>query len=188
LIYRILAAAGHAVSPQVATCIYAAILADTGSFRYSNADPEAFRIAADLVERGVRPWDVAANIFENRPLKRLELLSKALDTLIVSACGRYGSITVTSAMLAETGALPEHTDGFINYPRSINGVEVALFFRQTGQRQFKISFRSKGRVDVGQIARNLGGGGHHNAAGATLEGSLEQVRQTVFSHLDSIDF
>ncbi len=188
LIYRVLAAAGHAISPPVATCIYAAILADTGSFRYSNADPEAFRVAADLVERGVCPWDVAANIYENRPEKRLRLLARALETLTVSACGRYGSITVTSSMFAETGALPEHTDGFINYPRSIRGIEVALFFRQTGPQQFKIGFRSKGRVDVGQLARNLGGGGHHNAAGATLEGSLEKVRQSVFSHLDSITF
>jgi phosphoesterase RecJ-like protein len=188
LIYRILTAAGHVISAPVATCIYAAILADTGSFRYSNADPEAFRVAADLVERGVRPWAVASSIYENRSEKRLRLLAKALETLTVSTCGRYGSITVTSCMFAETGALPEHTDGFINYPRSISGIEVALFFRQTGPQQFKIGFRSKGRVDVGQLARNLGGGGHHNAAGATLDGSLEQVRQAVFSHLDSTPF
>jgi phosphoesterase RecJ-like protein len=188
LIYRILTAAGHVISLPVATCIYAAILADTGSFRYSNADPEAFRVAADLVKRGVRPWDVASNIYENRPEKRLRLLGKALETLTVSSCGRYGSITVTSGMFVETGALPEHTDGFINYPRSIGGVEVALFFRQTGPQQFKVGFRSKGKVDVGQLARDLGGGGHHNAAGTTLEGSLEQVRQVVFSHLDNIPF
>jgi phosphoesterase RecJ-like protein len=186
LIYRILTAAGHVVSPPVATCIYAAILADTGSFRYSNADPEAFRVAADLIELGVCPWDVASSIYENRSERRLRLLGKVLGTLTVSSCGRYGSVTVTSDMFAETGALPEHTDGFINYPRSISGVEVALFFRQTGPQQFKVGFRSKGRVDVGQLARNLGGGGHHNAAGATLEGSLEEVRQAVFFHLDSI--
>jgi phosphoesterase RecJ-like protein len=82
----------------------------------------------------------------------------------------------------------EHTDGFINYPRSICGVEVALFFRETGSRQFKIGFRSKGRVNVGQIARELGGGGHHNAAGATLEGSLEEIQRTVFSRLENLTF
>jgi len=188
LIYRILSAAGHEISPSVATCLYSAILADTGSFRYSNSNPEAFHIAAEMVEIGVSPWDVAANLYENRPEQRLRLLSKALETLTVSDCGRYGSISVTESMYGETGAVAEHTDGFINYPRSIRGVEVALFFRETGSRQFKIGFRSKGRVNVGQIARELGGGGHHNAAGATLEGSLEEIQRAVFSRLENLTF
>ncbi len=188
LIYRILKTADHEISTAVATCLYTAILADTGSFRYSNANSEAFRIAADLVEKGISPWEVASNLYENRPEKRIRLLAEALQTLTVSKCGRYGSISVTDSMFARTEAEEEHTDGFINYPRSIQGVEVALFFRQTGARQFKIGFRSKGRVDVGQLARDFGGGGHHNAAGATMEGSLEEVRQKVFSCLDSMSF
>ena len=188
LIYRILKVGKHEISTPVATCLYTAILADTGSFRYSNANPEAFRIAADLVERGISPWEVASNLYENRPEKRVRLLARALQTLTVSNCGRYGSISVTEDMFEETGAEEEHTDGFINYPRSIQGVEVALFFRQISQKEFKIGFRSKGRVDVGQLARELGGGGHHNAAGATMKGLLEDVRQAVFSRLDGMSF
>jgi phosphoesterase RecJ-like protein len=188
LVYRILSEAGQAISPQVAVCIYTAILADTGSFRYSNADPEAFRIAAEMINKGVSPWDVASNLYENRPEKRLRLLAKALQTLTISKCGRYGSISVTSEMFSETETTSEHTDGFVNYPRSVQGVEVALFFRQVDPAKFKIGFRSKGRVDVGCLAREFGGGGHHNAAGATITGSLDEIRRTVFSRLDNLTF
>ncbi len=86
-------------------------------------------------------------------------------------------------MYAATGTNAEHTDGFVNYPRSIRNVEVAIFFRQVGATAFKVGFRSKGQVDVGALSRELGGGGHHNAAGALVEGDLEEVRRTVFSRL-----
>jgi phosphoesterase RecJ-like protein len=186
LIYRILQAAGHTISLPVATCIYTAILTDTGSFRYSNADPEAFKIAAEMVHLGVSPWDVAANIYENRPEKQLRLLTAALETMIISDCGRLGAVSVTEQMLVETGTGPEHTDGLINYPRSIQGVKVALLFRQTAADCIKVGFRSKGEVNVGELARQLGGGGHHNAAGATLSGNLANIQELVFSRLQSL--
>jgi phosphoesterase RecJ-like protein len=186
LIYRILRAAGHPISLPVATCIYTAILTDTGSFRYSNADPEAFNIAAELVGLGVSPWEVSAHIYENRPAQQLRLLTAALKTLIISDCGRLGALSVTEQMLTETGTGPEHTDGLINYPRSIRGVKVALLFRQADEGCFKVGFRSKGEVNVGELARQLGGGGHHNAAGATLSGDLATIQQMVFSRLQSL--
>lgn len=186
LIYRILRAAEHAISLPVATCIYTAILTDTGSFRYSNADPEAFNIAAELVGIGVSPWEVSANIYENRPEQQLRLLTAALDTLKISACGRLGALSVTERMFAETGTGPEHTDGLINYPRSIRGVEVALLFRQIAEDRYKVGFRSKGKVNVGELARQLGGGGHHNAAGATLAGSLADIQEAVFQRLQDL--
>ncbi len=183
LVYRILAAGGWTISRDVATCIYTAILADTGSFRYTNANPEAFRLAAEMVGLGVNPWEVASGLYETQERQRLQLLAKALDTLTVSACGRFASVSVTTEMYRITGATAEHTDGFVNYPRSIRGVEVALFFRQVGPTTYKVGFRSKGAADVGALARELGGGGHHNAAGAQVEGTLDEVRKTVFSRL-----
>jgi phosphoesterase RecJ-like protein len=186
LIYRILKEGGFSISPAVALCIYTAILSDTGSFRYSNADPEAFRIAAEMVALGVDPWTVASGLYESQPEMRLRLLALTLATLTVSPCGRYASVTTTLAMMAETGAGPEHTDGFVNYPRSVRGVEVAVFFRQTAPSSCKVGMRSKGRIDVGALARNLGGGGHHNAAGGMVEGTLEEVRTRVFSLLDAL--
>jgi bifunctional oligoribonuclease and PAP phosphatase NrnA len=184
LIYRILKAYGHPISLDVARCIYTAILSDTGSFRYSNADPEAFRIAAEMVELGVIPWDIASGLYESQGEERVRLLALVLKTLTVSPCRRYASVSVTTDMLRETGTGPEHTDSFINYPRSIRGVEVALFFRQIEPRLFKVGFRSKGNIDVGSLARELGGGGHHNAAGVMVRGNIDEVRAEIFARLD----
>ncbi len=186
MIYRIVEASVEPLSLDVALCIYTAILSDTGSFRYSNADPEAFRVAAAMVERGVDPWTVASGLYESQSEKRLRLLARALATLTISSCGRYGSVSVTRQMMDECGAGPEDTDGFVNYPRSVYGVEVSLFFRQVGDDSFKVGFRSKGQIDVGLLARELGGGGHHNASGAVVNGPLDQVRHSVFARLDEL--
>ncbi len=186
LIYRLLMAAGQPVSLAVATCIYTTILSDTGSFRYSNADPEAFRVAGEMVALGVDPWEIASGLYESQEECRLRLLGLSLPTLTVSPCGTFASITVTREMIAATGARPEHTDRFVNYPRSVRGVEVAIFFREIGPERFKVGFRSKGRIDVGALARELGGGGHHNAAGVTVDGALEGVREQLFTRIGEL--
>jgi phosphoesterase RecJ-like protein len=186
LVHRLLQAAGWPISLPVATCIYTTILSDTGSFRYSNADPEAFRVAGEMVALGVDPWAIASGLYESQEECRLRLLGLALPTLDVSSCGSFAAITVTEEMIQATGARPEHTDRFVNYPRSIRGVEVAIFFRQIGPDRFKVGFRSKGTIDVGALARELGGGGHHNAAGAVVEGPLADVRNLVFTRVGSL--
>jgi len=186
LIYRLLQEGKIPLNREIAFCVYTAILADTGSFRYTNADAEAFRVAGEMIALGVNPWDAAAGLYENQPELRIRLLARALETLTISSCGRYGSVSVTTEMFVETGARAEHTDGFVNYPRSIHGVEVGLFFRQIGPDQFKVGFRSKGRIDVGAISREFGGGGHHNAGGAQLKGDLDSVRSRVFQRVDQL--
>ncbi len=186
MIYRLLHASGHEVSSDVATCIYTAILSDTGSFRYSNANPEAFLVSGVMVAAGVDPWSIASALYESQDEVRLRLLSLALPTLRVSDCGLYASIAVTLDMYAATGAIEEYTDRFINYPRSIRGVEVAIFFRQLTENNFKVGFRSKGNIDVGALARAMNGGGHHNAAGATVEGSLDKVQAWVYTRVSEL--
>lgn len=184
LIYRILKAAGYDLDYDTALYVYVAIVTDTGSFRYSNADPEAFQVSGELVALGINPWSVAEKLYESQPLKRLELLALALSTLTVSKSGEFASITVTLDMYKKTGATSELTDGFVNYPRSIHGVEVSIFFREIKEGVYKVSFRSKGKVNVSSLAMAFSGGGHHNAAGCTLHGTLDEVRETVFSYLD----
>ncbi len=186
LVYRLLRQAGWPISRDVATCIYTTILSDTGSFRYSNADPEAFRVAGEMVALGVDPWEIASGLYESQEEVRLRLLALALPTLAVAPCGTFAAITVTSDMFAATGATAEHTDRFINYPRSVRGVEVAIFFRQVGPARFKVGFRSKGKIDVGALSREFSGGGHHNAAGAMVEGELPAVRDLVFKRLGEL--
>ncbi|HEY6837596.1 MAG TPA: bifunctional oligoribonuclease/PAP phosphatase NrnA [Geobacteraceae bacterium] len=186
LIHRIIAAAGHEIDYATALCIYTAIITDTGSFRYSNANPEAFSVAGEMVARGVNAWSVAENLYESQPRERMELLTLALATLKISQRGNYASLAVTLDMYERTGANAELTDGFVNYPRSIRGVEVAIFFREIRDGLFKVGFRSKGKVNVSSLAEGFGGGGHHNAAGCTVAGTLDEVRAAVFAHLEEV--
>lgn len=186
LIYRIIKAGGHEIDYDTALCIYTAVITDTGSFRYSNANPEAFAIAGEMVANGVNPWDLAEKLYESQPKERLELLSLALSTLSISPRGDFASITVTLDMYDKSGATAELTDGFINYPRSIRGVEVALFFREIKPGEFKVGFRSKGKVDVSSLAAAFGGGGHHNAAGCNVSSTLDETKQQIFNHLEKV--
>jgi len=186
LVYRIIRGAGHEVDYPTALCIYTAILSDTGSFHYSNSDPEAFAIAGEMVAKGVNAWDVNEQLYESEPRRRLALLALALSDLTVSPSGEYASVTVTLDMYRQTGAGAEDTDRFINYPRSISGVEVALMFRQIEEGLYKVGFRSKGKVDVAAVSASFGGGGHHNAAGCTIRGTLAEVKAQVFERLEQM--
>lgn len=184
LISRIIKEAGGGIDYDTAICIYTAIITDTGGFRYSNSNREAFTIAGEMIDAGVNAWFVAEHLYESQPKKRLDLLALSLATLTVSAGGRCAAIDVTLDMLAATGTDAEVTDGFINYPRSIKGVEVALFFREIRPGFFKVGFRSKGKVNVAALAELFKGGGHHNAAGCSVTGTLDEVKRQVFHHLD----
>lgn len=185
LVYRIIKAFGYSIDVDTALCLYSSIITDTGSFRYSNANREAFSIAGEMIDCGVNAWNVAEQLYENQPLKRLELLALALPTLEVVKGGQAASITITLDMYKKTSADAEITDGFINYPRSIKGVEVAIFFRQVAENRYKVGFRSKGKVNVAGFAAVLGGGGHHNAAGCMMDGALSEIKTRVYDLLES---
>jgi phosphoesterase RecJ-like protein len=179
LIHQLLAALDVALTPALAEAIYCALVADTGSFRYQNTTPEALRLAAELVAIGVDPWRVASQLFESRPRRQLELLSRVLGTLEVAADGRAAALTVTAAMLAETGCTIEATGGMVNFARSVEGVEVAILLRPCAE-GLRVSLRSRGRVDVAAIAQSQGGGGHHNAAGFTTSRSAAELLRLLF--------
>jgi phosphoesterase RecJ-like protein len=185
LVYRILSAMGAEIDYDVAVNIYVAILTDTGSFHYSNSSPEAFRIAGDMITRGIDPWAVAEHVYETQSAERLRLLGRVLSSLEVAAGGRVAAITTMKSDLDEFSARKDFLEGFINYPRSVIGVEVAVSFREEGAGEFRVSFRSKGRVDVSAVAQSFGGGGHRNAAGCTVRGSLDEVRGKVLGALEA---
>jgi bifunctional oligoribonuclease and PAP phosphatase NrnA len=186
LIYRILVESGHTISQDVAAALYLGILSDTGSFRYSSANEESFDIAGKLVALGIDPWDTASNLYESYAPERMRLLGIVLPSLNVSSCGRFATMFMTMQDLKTADALDEHADGFVNYPRAVRGVEVALFFNEVEKGQFKISLRSRGKIDVGNLARQLGGGGHHNAAGARISGPEDVAKKTVTDLLNQV--
>lgn len=183
LVYEIIKKMKIKISKDIAINLYTAIFVDTGSFRYSNTTPSALRIAAELIESGVDPWYISEKIYETEPLKKLKLLALTLGTLEVIFDGRVASIVITKEMLDRTGSTIETTEDLINYPRSIENVEVAVLFREEGDNIYKVSFRSKGNVNVAKICEKFGGGGHRNAAGCNMYGSLNEVKASIYEVL-----
>ena len=157
----------QAIPADAATPLYAAIVADTGGFRYSTTTVATFQLAAELVEAGARPWDVAYGLFEGWPAEKLQLLSGVLKTLTVHHGGRVAVMTITRALLDACGADDHMGEGLVSYTRHLAGVEVGVLLWEqptTNGAQTKVSLRSRGQVDVSAAAVELGGGGHRGAA------------------------
>jgi len=178
LVYRVLTALKAPLDKNIATNLYSAILTDTGGFRYSNASAESLMTAAHLVEAGAKPWDISKEIYESIPYKSVKLLGLSLATL--ERKDGVAWINATKPMFDKTGTTAEDSEDFVDFPRKVRGTEVAVFFREDGDNTYKLSFRSKGRVNVQKIARSFGGGGHVAASGCKINGTLKEVQDKVF--------
>lgn len=181
MVYNLIRELGAEIDTETALCLYTAIFTDTGGFRYSSSTPSSFRAAADLVELGVKPWSITENVYESISPARMKLMGMAINGIRFH--GDVAVIVVTHDMYRETGTTDEDTENFANLARSIQGVEVAVFIRQTGPESFKVSMRSKGRVNVAAIAETIRGGGHHNAAGGKMDGTLAGVEERIVAAL-----
>jgi phosphoesterase RecJ-like protein len=176
MVYDLLDAAGLPLTADVAVNLYTAIVTDTGSFRYSNTTSKTFRVAARLVETGVDPARVATTVYETRDLAGLRLLGQVLQGIETDADGTVAWLVI-DRVHASSPDLPE-AEEFVNYPRSVRTAKVAVLFRELPD-AVKVSLRAKGEVNVASIAGRLGGGGHPNAAGLMLPGSLAEAKAVV---------
>ncbi|OPY59085.1 MAG: Bifunctional oligoribonuclease and PAP phosphatase NrnA [Pelotomaculum sp. PtaU1.Bin035] len=167
------------ISLDAAICLYTAIATDTGSFQYNSTTPDTHRRVARLLEIGVPISWVNVQLYEEKTRAAQLLLGVALKTLSFSACGKVAWMTVTRDMLREVGAEDEHTEGIVNYARSIKGIEVGLLFHELSAGRYKISFRSKENVDVNRLAALFGGGGHSRAAGCEVRGKMGIIEKKV---------
>ncbi len=181
LVYDIIAAAKGPWTEHVALGIYVAILTDTGGFRFTNATPASHLIAADLIDRGVNPETTHERIYGSAPLRRFELLREALDTLEQDPDVGISWMQVPTEAYDRIGATPEDLEGMVDVPRTIAGTKVALLFRGTTTGDIKVSFRSRGEVDVNALARRWDGGGHVKASGAMLPGPMERAKEEVLT-------
>lgn len=173
------------ITPEVATSLYAAILTDTGGFRFSNTTPRAHAIAAQLLAAGVDPEEMYRRVYASVPAGKLQLVREALASLEVDQDAGLAWISVEAGATDRYGLKSEDLDGLVEHPRSIVGTRLALFFRDLGHGKVKVSFRSTGSVDVNLLARRFGGGGHAKAAGALIAGGLSDVRDRVISEARS---
>jgi phosphoesterase RecJ-like protein len=167
------------VTQAVARALYVAILTDTGGFRFSNTRPRTLRVAADLLETGVDPERFYLEVYARAPEGRPRLFAEALQTLVVEREYGLAWVTVPPGAIERLGVSSDDLDGVVEFPRSIEGVRMALLFREIAQGRVKVSLRSVGDVDVAAFAKPYGGGGHTKAAGLSLQGSLAEVQATV---------
>jgi bifunctional oligoribonuclease and PAP phosphatase NrnA len=186
LIYRLIRQMGVPITKDVANNLYAALMTDTGGFCYRNTKNETLYAAGHLVENGAEPQWLSENIYDDGPLERIRLLTKALETLTLDLDGKVGSIVVSLASLAATGAKSEHIEGFVDILRTIKGVLVSILYLELDENYYKLSIRSKGQTNVEQLARRFGGGGHTNAAACKMSGSLTDVRRQVADALRAV--
>jgi len=170
---------GMGINQDVATCLYVAMVTDTGSFQYENTSSGTLKKAARLMETGIQTSTINIRLHEEKPIQNIQIMRVALENLEISPCGRVVWSVVEREMLDRFSAKDEHTDGLINFLRTIKGVEVALLFREIDRGKYKVGFRSKGEVDVNQLASKFGGGGHIRASGCILTGNLQKITQSV---------
>lgn len=180
MIYRLYEAFHMKPTREEALCMYVSIVTDTGSFRYMSTTPEVHRIASNLISRGVSPLKVGQDIYECHSPSDLRFLGRVLNGLKSTSDGKITWVEVPHALLKSCRPGPEIVDELVNYPRSVRTAEVSFVLRdQSRDGKIRVSFRSKGKVDVNKIARLFGGGGHMAASGCTIEGTLARVRQKV---------
>ncbi len=189
LIYRIIKDLNIPFNCPMATAVYTGILTDTGSFRFSNTNQSAFAICLEMIASGANPYDVAQHVYGHYSLGRIKLLNLALDSLEISPNGKMSIMSLTQHMLKQTNTQAEDIDGIINYARRIEDVEVAVLIHETesdnktpggGLRNYHVSLRSDGSVNVAGIAAKFGGGGHANAAGFSVTSTLADIKAKMY--------
>jgi len=178
LVARMARHLGWELDLQAAEALFVSLTTDTGSFRYSNTNPEAHRLAADLIEAGVDPWSISERMREPATLGKYRLLSAALAGIEVALDGKVAFVTVTREMVKSAGATWDATDGLANWARSLEGVECGVLLTSAKQGGSRISMRSRSdAVDAGAVCERLGGGGHPGAGGCIVDLEIAEARK-----------
>jgi phosphoesterase RecJ-like protein len=184
MIYRLASSAGWAIPADAATCLYVAILTDTGRFTFSNTTAASLRVAAELVDLGAEHVSAAEKIYQANSRALIALRADVLRTLTLHAGGRIAVMRLTLDMLARTGVDPIDTHELADEPRAVRGAQVGVLLREMGPpAEVKVSLRARSGVNIEPVARKLGGGGHHQAAGCELPGEMDEVERTVVAEL-----
>ncbi len=179
MVFDVIRCLGVPVTRDIATHIYVAILTDTGSFHYSSISPRTFDICRQLLEAGADPVSIARNVFDSNNIGRLRLFGAVLGSVELDSSGRLAAIYLDKAMARAAGGTYDDTEGLVNLPLTVKEILAVVFFKEAEANEYRISLRSKGAIDIGEVAKRFGGGGHKNAAGCTVPGSLAEVRQQV---------
>jgi bifunctional oligoribonuclease and PAP phosphatase NrnA len=176
---------GVALTPEIATGLYTAIVTDTGRFGYSSTSPETHVMAARLLRAGIRSEDVCGPLFRSHPESLLRLTAALIQSLGTRADGRIAWVEMTHAMCDEVGIRMEDAADMVDIPAEMAGVKVAALFRETKRPgETKVSLRAKCDLPVNEIANAHGGGGHPKAAGCVLKAGLARTRDLVLAEVE----
>jgi phosphoesterase RecJ-like protein len=180
LVYELGMEMGAEFSRDIAFNLYAAIAADTGSFKYSNTTPAALAIASDLARRGgFAPCEVSDLLFNSNPPEKIRMLTRVLSTLEMALDGRVAMIYFQRDFLERLSLKDIETEDILAAARSIDGVQVLLFFKEIADDYFRVSIRSRNDFSARQVAQVFQGGGHHHAAGFFYRGSLAGAKKEI---------
>jgi phosphoesterase RecJ-like protein len=183
MVVEVLDALGVALTPAIGTALYLAIVTDTGSFRHSGVSARTFDICRRIAAVGVDPAATARQVFDSSTIGKLRLMGHLLDHMGLEAEGRLAVLSVDNATMEHTGATVDDLDGLINVPLQVRQIEAVVMFKETAEGGLRVSARSKGNVDVREVAMRYGGGGHKNAAGFDAPGRDETARRAVIAGL-----
>jgi phosphoesterase RecJ-like protein len=186
LAYEFLTALGEPLPVEAANALFTAVAMDTGWFRHGNTSARTFALASELVAAGAQPTLLYELLFERSTLGRVKLSGLVLDRLTLTHQGRVAWSCIRRSDYAAVGAVPSDSEDLVNWTLGVKGVEVGLMFMEQPIGGIKISFRSRGPVDVAALAAEFGGGGHAAASGAIVQGELEEVRDRVLNRLGDL--
>ena len=164
--------------------IYSAVLTDTGSFRFSNTNQLSHEIAVDAIKMGINISEIYQNIYENSSVSRIKLLGNVIQKLNFDCNGELLWFSLNNDMVKEVDGTNQDFDGFTDFFRGIQGVEIALMLYDL-KGKVRLSFRSKGKYRVNDVAKKMGGGGHPFAAAALVDGEFSDVKSTVLGLLST---
>lgn len=167
------------IDPDMASALYTALATDTGFFQHGNTTPQVLSKCAMLAELGANPHFISEQIHEYKSFESLRALGFALSSIKLSPKGYVAWIDLSLEDMKRLQVKEEELEGFVNYPKSIKGVEIGILFREVETNKVRVGLRSRGQVDVSAIAQMFGGGGHYRAAGCTVEGALDEVVEQV---------
>ena len=179
IIKKVINAMNISIDKNIANAIFTGISTDTGCFKYSNASAESYQMAAEMIECGADGFFINKLMFDTKSRQRLEIERLALNSLTYHYDGKIAVIFITKEMMKKSGASDDDTEGISGMPRQIEGVVIGITIREKDNGNFRVSMRSAGDINVSAICSQFGGGGHRAAAGCTVTGTAEEVKEKV---------
>lgn len=176
------------IDKELGTCILTGIITDTGGFRYSGVTPETFEFTADLLARGVNVSDIYKRVLETKTKPNFELMKRITNRMEFLENGKVTFTYITNQDLKEVNASVGDHEGLVEIGRDIEGVEVSIFIRQKedNENSYKVSMRSNEYVNVSDVCFRFGGGGHEKAAGALIQGNIDEVKQKILNEVKKV--